>query len=149
MKHYIIDGNNLIGKIEQLRKLQMKDGQSAREKLAYMIDGYFLDRKVKITIHFDGHVRTAIRTSQAKIEYSGSHTADDMIKREIEHSKNPRNLTIISSDHELIQFASKCSCTVIQSQDFASEISRMRKRDEEESRLKGISTDEIKKLFGL
>ncbi len=39
---YIIDGNNLIGKIASLMNLQKKDKQASREKLIYILDRYFV-----------------------------------------------------------------------------------------------------------
>ena len=45
MRHFIIDGNNLMGKIPSLYKLQKKDGQSSREKLAFILESYFMNKK--------------------------------------------------------------------------------------------------------
>ncbi len=45
MLHYIIDGNNLIGKIKRFSSLQKKDKQTAREKLAFYVDRYFIFKK--------------------------------------------------------------------------------------------------------
>ena len=53
--NYIIDGNNLIGKIPSLMNLQKKDKQASREKLVYMLDRYFIQKKVNVTLHLDGH----------------------------------------------------------------------------------------------
>ena len=54
MLHYIIDGNNLIGKIKHFSNIQKKDKQAAREKLALFLDRYFISKKAKVTLHFDG-----------------------------------------------------------------------------------------------
>ena len=43
IKKYIIDGNNLIGKISELWSIQKKDKQLSRVKLAKVIDQYFRD----------------------------------------------------------------------------------------------------------
>ncbi len=87
MKHYIIDGNNLIGKINSIHKMQQKDKQQSREKLAFMIDNYFHDKNAKVTIHFDGFKNLPIKLNQAKIIYSDSKSADDKIKNQIELAK--------------------------------------------------------------
>jgi hypothetical protein len=42
MISFIIDGNNLIGKIKSLMDLQKKDKQASREKLVLILDRYFL-----------------------------------------------------------------------------------------------------------
>ena len=60
-KTYIIDGNNLIGKVKQLNSLQKKDRQTAREKIAFMLDRYFRKKKVKVSLHFDGFQNTPVK----------------------------------------------------------------------------------------
>ena len=149
MKHYIIDGNNLIGKIKSLRQLQNKSGQASREKLAFMVDKYFYGKKVQVTLHFDGFKDLAINTSKLKIHYSEKRTADDLIKHQIEMENNPRLITLISSDSNLVQFAKVCRCEVISSEDFARELTEKNVADEDEEKKKSIGTDEIKRLFGL
>ena len=69
MQKFIIDGNNLIGKIRELQRLQKKDKQAAREKLVLIIERYFSRKKVKISLHFDGFQNTPISISSAKIHY--------------------------------------------------------------------------------
>lgn len=148
MKHYIIDGNNLIGKIKPLRALQNKNGQASREKLAGMVDRYFYGKKVRVTLNFDGFRDLAINTSKLKIYYSEKRTADELIKNQIEMENNPRLITLISSDHNLVEFAKVCRCEVISSEDFARDLTE-KNVDEEEERKKSIGDEEIKRLFGL
>ena len=76
MKQYIIDGNNLIGKIPSLKILQKKDKQRSREKLEFMIDNYFNKKNAKVFLHFDGHPKESIRINNATIVYSKNLTAD-------------------------------------------------------------------------
>lgn len=146
MLHYIIDGNNLIGKNSNL--FRMKDRQLAREKLVFIVDNYFSTRKVKVTICLDGFKNAAISTNHSKIIYSENKTADDIIKHIIESEKNPFNVTVVTSDRNLAQFASVCRCKVISSEEFSKNIKRQPGSAEEENLIKSISKDEIKKLFG-
>ncbi|MCU7493090.1 MAG: hypothetical protein HF312_18610 [Ignavibacteria bacterium] len=148
MKHYIIDANNLIGKIKFLRNLQNKSGQGSREKLAFMVDKHFLGKKVRVTLNFDGFMDLAINTSKLRIHYSEKRTADELIKQQIEMEKNPRLITLISSDSNLAEFARVCRCEVILSEDFARELTQ-ENIDEEEEKKRSIGNDEIKRLFGL
>ena len=53
MKSYLIDGNNLIGVIGSIKRIQSKDKQQAREKLIMLIEKYFNKRKGKVFLHFD------------------------------------------------------------------------------------------------
>ena len=149
MKHFIIDGNNLIGKVNSLWQLQKKDPQASREKLAFKLDRYFSNKTYKTTLHFDGFPADAIRTNYLKIEYSENKTADENIKFEIEISNNPKLVTLVSSDHNLIEFARVCSCSVIKSEEFAKKLNKSNNNADEQSLAKDISDDEIRKLFGV
>ena len=150
MKHYIIDGNNLIGKISSLQKIQQKDKQSSREKLAFMMDNYFHNKKAKCTIHFDGFAQQPIKITYSKIIYSNNQTADNEIKKQIEMSKNRKNLVVVTSDNNLSEFAHVCSCTVMKSEEFANTLQR-KVVDDEKNRIELMSKDEdeFKKLFGV
>ena len=148
MRHFIIDGNNLIGKIPSLFKLQKKDGQLSREKLAFILESYFINkRNNKVSLHFDGFLNQVIRVNAIKIIYSGKRSADDEIKHEIENEKNRRNLIIITSDHNILQFASVCGCDIMTSEQFSREIMSRTSEDEEKKREEGIDNDEMKRLF--
>lgn len=120
MLHYIIDGNNLIGQHDLLKRVQKSDKQFAREKLAFMIGNYFADKKVIVTLHYDGYPKESIKILKAKIVYSGNKTADDNIKYEIEQSKSTAKIIVVSSDNNIKEFARVCGCKVLSSPDFFS-----------------------------
>jgi predicted RNA-binding protein with PIN domain len=148
MRHYIIDGNNLIGKIGALQKLQKKNKQSSREKLAFILESYFLGRQnTKISLHYDGFAGQSINVQNIRIIYSGKKTADDEIKSQIEQEQNRRNLIIVSSDRNLKDFASVCGCDWISCEDFFREILSRSPDDEEKQKIDSINNDEFKKLF--
>ena len=145
-KRYIIDGNNLIGKIPELKSIPKVHRQSAREKLCHILDRYFGSKRIKVSLHFDGFAGPAIRTSSFSIHYSSGKPADDLIRQEIGQAKNPKLLTLVSSDHSLTSFAKACSCTIIKAEVFAGELNKKNDSNEEE-RIKSISNDEMKRLF--
>ena len=118
MKHYIIDGNNVIHKIKKFEKLLQKDKQSPREKLAFLIEDYFRGKQVKISLHYDGYERIPIKLDLIKITYSSNRIADEKIKLEIEAEKNRKNIAVVTSDDNIKDFARQCSCEVISSEDF-------------------------------
>ena len=150
MQQFIIDGNNLIGKIPALHKLQKKDKQQSRIKLAFLIDNYFHNKKAKVTLHFDGFAKDAVRISHAKIVYSDKITADEKIKEQIELSKNPKKITVVTSDFNLKEFARVCSCKVISSEEFSKQL-YSKKTDNEQKIIDELKNnmDEFKKLFGV
>jgi len=148
LKHHIIDGNNLIGKIKSLNQIQKKNKQQSREKLALLLNSYFNKKKSSINLHFDGFENEVIRVSGIKIIYSGSLTADEKIKREIERSKNPRNNILVTSDTNLAEFGRVCSCQLIKSEEFAKELLLLKNIDEEQAKIDAInSNDDFEKLF--
>ncbi len=149
MIHYIIDGNNLIGKISLLKKIQAKDKQSSREKLAFMLENYFRQKKAKVTLHLDGFENEPIRRSQIKIIYSEKRTADEKIKKEIELAKNRKLITVITSDNNLREFARVCGCGVIPSEKFGEELSNKNGKDEEKKKVDEMKNENefFKRLF--
>jgi len=148
--NYIIDGNNLIGKIASLMSLQKKDKQASREKLVYILDRYFISKKANVSLHLDGHPAGRVSSSKMKIVYSENLTADEKIKKQISQSKSPRNIIVVTSDSNLAQFAKVCSATVVSSDEFAVEINKSGDKFDEENIIKSINNvDEFKKLFGV
>ena len=150
MKHYIIDGNNLIGKDKNLNQIQKKNKQSSREKLGFMLSRYFSKKKTSVSLHFDGFENDEIRISGIKIIYSCGVTADEKIKREIEKSKNPKNNILVTSDSNLAEFGRVCSCQVIKSDEFVKRLHSSNPTEEEQAKIDAInSAEEFKKLFGI
>ena len=150
MKSFLIDGNNLIGKISSIKKIKNKDKESVREKLVFLIEDYFHRKKGKVYLHFDGFENVPLRLSKGKIIYSEKSTADNNIKEQIERAKNRKNLIVISSDHEIQNFARVCSCEVLSSEEFAKELTSKKNANEEESRIKSIDDiEEFKRLFNV
>lgn len=150
MLTYIIDGNNLIGKIPSLMSLQRKDKQASREKLVNVLDRYFFSKKSKVYLHFDGFENGKINSSNLKIVFSDKRSADDKIKNQIGASQSHKNTVVVTSDSNLAQFSKKCSCTIVSSDNFAIEISNPNKPQDEQSIVDSINdVDEFKKLFGV
>ena len=122
IKKYIIDGNNLIGKIPQVWDLQKKDKQAARVKLVSLLSYYFSTKNVKVSLHFDGFPGDAIPSGKIKIKYSNNQTADDKIKEEIDLSRNPKVLAVVSSDNSVYNYARASSCSRFKSEEFAKQL---------------------------
>jgi predicted RNA-binding protein with PIN domain len=146
---YLIDGNNLIGKISSLMNLQKKDKQASREKLSYILDRYFQSKKSKTNLFYDGFENGKINAANLKIIYSDNQTADDKIKSFISDSKSQRNIVLITSDSNLAQFARKCSCTIISSDSFAADIFLKGGSENDDKPNANDNVEEYKKLFGI
>ena len=92
IQKYIIDGNNLIGKIKSLWKLQKSDKQMSRVKLVIMIDQHFASKKIEISLHFDGFQNDPIPSAKSKLYYSNKSSADSKIRKEIDLFSKPKNI---------------------------------------------------------
>ena len=147
IKKYYIDGNNLIGKIPELKKLQKQDPQKSREKLAYKLERYFKDKGYTVTLFLDGYPGLGISVNKIKIVYSYDRKADDCIRDEIERDNVRKNIAVVSSDHYVMNFAKANACTVIKCEDFAKTMNDSFTNDEESVIQKDISVEEIKRLF--
>lgn len=149
MKHYIIDGNNLIGKIKSLNQIHKKNKKQSAEKLTFIIGRYFNFKKASVSLHFDGFQSDGMKVPGIKIIFSESTSADEKIKNEIGISKNPKNIILITSDSNLAQFGRVCSCQVVKSEEFSKQLLSSG-FDEEKLRIEELNnTEEFKKLFGV
>lgn len=148
MHHFIIDGNNLIGKMYRIKS---KDKITEREQISFILERFFSGKKAKVSLHFDGHKNLPIKVSGIKIIYSENRTADELIKNEIERATNRKNITLISSDNNLREFARVCSCSVMSSENFINEINSSQAGDEENKIIESLqqNKNEFKKLFGV
>lgn len=149
IKKYIIDGNNLIGKIPEIYNIQKSDKQLSRVKLVRIIDPFFNNKKIEVSLHFDGYANTSIPSSNIKIYYSNNVAADLKIREEIDNTHSTRTTVIVSSDHEVQNYAKVNSCKVVSSEKFAKQLNQKNNKINEEDIQKSISNDEIKKIFGL
>jgi len=120
MNHYIIDGNNLIGKIKSLSAAKNK--QQSREGLVSILNGFFSGKKCNLTLHLDGYANTPLHLSKGKIIYSEKSISDYFILKEIDNSKNKKQIILVSSDYGLIDYAKVNCCSVIKSENFSKQI---------------------------
>jgi predicted RNA-binding protein with PIN domain len=154
LPHYIIDGYNLIHAIPSLKKLLQADAFQAREQLAFLVSRLTFKRKFRCTIVFDGMKPSDIQLqsshSPIHIVFSSPVTADDKIKSMITQSKNRTSLVIISSDHEILDYAKVCSCTTHTSKYFSNLLLEEENggTEKEQSSLSKNQVDEWLKIFG-
>ena len=146
IKLYLIDGNNLIWKIPRLAKLQNQDKQAAREGLIPLLDRKLATSGTEAIVYLDGFPDGVLNSSKAKIKYSRNRIADDLIIEEIERSKNPRTICVVSSDHEIQNFAKVCGAKIIKSEEFFNDKSDEQTEDEKPKGKIG-DVDEWMKLF--
>ncbi len=150
MIHYIIDGNNLIGKIPELKKVYESDKQQTRCILVEILNNYFAGKKIKLSLHFDGYEKSHLKIVNGKIKYSKNLQADLMIRKEIDNTQSKRLITLITSDLSLIEYAKVNGCNYKTSEEFYNDIKNSYQTDEEEEKIKMLEKekDEFLKIFG-
>lgn len=151
MKIFFIDGNNLMGKVPSLSNRMNSDRAGVREDLALRLDSVFYQTNNKVTLFLDGFAGEKIRTNKTEIVYSDARPADILIKNAIDRAKNPRNIVVVSSDFEVFNYAKKCYCKAMKSEDFIKRYFRNNEGKEENERISSLEKqqDEFKKLFGI
>jgi|GEM_PF-1257823 len=111
LKMYLIDGYNLFHNTEF-------ENQS---ELILALDKYADRFNKKIKIVFDGFCPNDLSTYSVNVEFAGN--ADERIMEILEHSTDPGQYVIITSDREIMNFAKSKHCQVIKSENFDFSIS--------------------------
>ncbi|MCU0372834.1 MAG: NYN domain-containing protein [Ignavibacteria bacterium] len=114
MRTVIVDGNNLLHKTVNLKKLFRENPESAQLSLYEQLKSK-LHRSDKLVLVFDGF--SSIKSD--KIIFAGSLTADEVIRKYIEVNYQKRTLALITSDNGIISIAEKCGVEILKSEDFA------------------------------
>ncbi len=161
MTWYIIDGYNLINKIENLQNKQLKD------KREYFIN-LLINRKSyknnKLTVVFDGKHEVVYSTNKQllkeyniEIIFTEFETADEKIKKIVEKYKNPKEIVIITDDKEIQYYVRYYGCRILNSNEFFNRLNSKVKNDTlEKPHTKLLSKEEensinqeIKKIYKL
>jgi predicted RNA-binding protein with PIN domain len=114
MRHYILDGHNILLKKNVLKSRVPGDPAQVFNQLILRCQRFVSGKSKKCTVFFDGAPPGDIikGIKQVQVTFSYNQTADSMIKSLIERSKNPRNLIIVSDDTEIQRFARVYSCEI-------------------------------------
>ena len=116
----IIDAYNLIHRSSDLRKLLKNNLESAREQLLHKLIAFKENKKINITVVFDGNMVSQpsnVKQAGMNIHYSvPPKNADDIIKILLKKKSNHRNITVISSDNEVAGFARTCQANTMRSE---------------------------------
>ena len=132
---YIIDAYNIIRHpLFRPTNKKIKD-----EKIA-LLDFIRSNRltgslKNKIIAVFDGYPQPGTPGEHSGIEiiFSKMETADELIKRLVERSVNPKTITVVSDDKEIRAVTKFSGASVMNVEDFIRPKEKFRKDDKEES----------------
>ena len=116
MKSIVIDGNNLIYKVPGLKNKFRENKQAAVLSLIESIRTKI--KRIRVIFVFDGYGEQDINS----VIFSGSLTADEVIRKFIEDNYEKNELTVVSSDKGITNLAKICGCEVKNSENFWNEI---------------------------
>lgn len=152
MQKYIIDGYNLIHRWSELKKVAEKNLQLSREKLITKLAGYRSNKKIEFVVVFDGNMAVDInelsRPGVRVIFSKPPDKADDLIKKLILETplKSRRNLTVVSSDVEIINCAKACGAGRISADEFIKRVENLETETDEKPFVK-LTPEEIEAMF--
>ena len=120
---YLIDGNNLLGRVapEELRE------RSGRDGLVVKLLAFQKVTHTRIRLVFDGHPekdRTEVPVNpKFTILYPGEgQSADDVIEDILRRLTDRRRFFVVSSDRAVREFAKESGVTAVTSEEFAKEL---------------------------
>jgi len=122
----LIDGHNLIG-CGELPGISLAD-EDDELKLVRLLRCYRSRVRKDITVFFDAGLPggRSRQLSGSGVEVIFAHDrdqrADDLIASRLRRAANPRNLTVVTSDHALADLARARGARVISSQEFAARL---------------------------
>jgi predicted RNA-binding protein with PIN domain len=120
---YIIDGYNMIRKIDALRAHDAKSLEKGRQALIQKLSRFRIGSKAEITVVFDGQKSSLTSQSGITIRFSNlPNKADEMIKKLVDQNKKAQETTVVSSDREVMVYAKGCGCKTQRSEDFYKKI---------------------------
>jgi predicted RNA-binding protein with PIN domain len=119
---FLIDGHNLIGHTPGLRL----DDPDDEQKLIELLRTYLVRVKKKGAVIFDrGLGGGAVKWSNRVLEVRfapAPKTADDVIRERLRRERNPRGLTVVTSDHDVAGAARRAGAAVKDAAAFAREM---------------------------
>ncbi len=111
--HYIIDGYNVVKQVKFLTGQRLRAG---REGLVSYIEKRRPQgsRKNRVTVVFDGksEIEDHPQTSSVKVVFSKGMSADDKIKRMVEHSLRPSDMIVVTDDRAVIYYCRSAGARV-------------------------------------
>lgn len=145
----LIDGHNLIGKMPDLRLGDPDD----EEELLIRLRAYRARTGKRLVVYFDPGTtyQSPGRTSKGGISVRQAGTgqrADDLMIRDLRRYPNPRELAVVTSDHDIQRVARQHGARVVDSATFAAELSRLPDKGDA-SDMPSLSEEEIQEWLAI
>ena len=148
----LIDGHNLIGR-GQLPGLRLDDPDD-EAKLVARLRTYCARTRKRITVVFDhglpgGRSRELSGGGVEVVFASAGRTADGILRERVRRARDPRGLTVVTSDNEVIAVARARGARVMRSEEFAAQLNVPRTVEaESDVHLSAEEVEEWLNVFG-
>ena len=128
---FLIDGHNLIACLPDIDI----DDPHDEAKLVTKLKGFVARKRVKCTVVFDQGLpggKSPMSTKAVTVIFAAAqHTnADNVIKRRIGNIRDASNWTVVSSDHDVLNYARHHRMKLMTSAQFSSELQRVSRPQE-------------------
>ena len=146
----LIDGHNLIGRLPDIRL----DDPDDEAKLVARLRTYSARTGKRMTVVFDhglpgGHSRGLSGGGVKVVFAAASRSADGILRERIRRARDPRGLTVVTSDREVQVAAEARGVRVVRSDEFAAQLSAPPIAPEEKDvQLSAEEVEEWLKVFG-
>lgn len=151
----LIDGYNYILRLENVDAENRHGLEEARERLIAKLASYRRERRVSLTVAFDGddmgpHPHSYMKNGVKVIFSQPPSNADTVIKKIIQSENTPKNLTVVTSDRAVADFAKQAGCETLKSENFQLRLSKMTEIIDHESKFgRELSDEEVQEWISL
>ena len=150
----LIDGHNLIGR-GRLPDLRLDDPDD-EAKLVARLRTYCARTGKRVTVVFDhglpGGLSRELSGGGVKVVFASTgRTADGILRGRVRRARDPRGLTVVTSDRDVVAAAQARGARVMRSEEFAAQLSTPRSVEVEEKKKENLSAEEVKEwlqIFG-
>jgi len=150
----LIDGHNLIGR-GRLPDLRLDDPDD-EAKLVARLRTYCARTGKRVTVVFDhglpGGLSRELSGGGVKVVFASTgRTADGILRERVRRARDPRGLTVVTSDREVVAAAQARGARVMRSEEFAAQLSTPRGVEVEEKKKENLSAEEVEewlRVFG-
>jgi predicted RNA-binding protein with PIN domain len=149
----LIDGHNLIGRLPDIR-LEDPDDEA---KLVIRLRTYCARTGKRATVVFDrglpGGRSLGLSGGGVEVVFASmGHTADGILRERVRRARDPRSLTVVTSDQAVIEAARARGARVMRSEEFAACLSVSHTKDGSDREDAHLSADEVEewlRVFGV
>ncbi len=146
---YLIDGFNLIYKFPELEEMMYRgELNSARSGLLAILTELKQIHRCSIHVVFDGKKNPgcSIRTENIRnmeIDYSHDQSADYLIKQFVKNAKQPKTITVVTSDRDILFYINRFGAKKMESEKFSKMVNKLFQEKKEEEELQKEMEEKI------